>query len=74
MDDDHIENVKRATVSRRRFLRNTANLTAGAIAVSTVTFGAAEATPAAVTSMVHDHDPMTGEIFDRERHHHWDTV
>jgi hypothetical protein len=21
-----------------------------------------------------DHDPVTGEIFDRDRHHHWDTV
>jgi hypothetical protein len=21
-----------------------------------------------------DHDPATGEIFDRERHHRWDTV
>jgi hypothetical protein len=34
---------------------------------------AAEAT-AMETGVVPDHDPVTGEIFDRDRHHHWDTV
>jgi hypothetical protein len=74
MDTDKSESAKRAAVSRRRFLRSTANLTAGAVAVSTVSFGETEAKPLAESAIAPDHDPETGEIFDRERHHHWDTV
>jgi hypothetical protein len=85
MRRDSIERaVKGAKVSRRWLLRNTASLTAGAVAVGSMSFAAAEA-PAGVTSttseaspaetpVAPDHDPMTGEIFDRDRHHHWDTV
>jgi hypothetical protein len=79
MDKDNIESaVTGSKVSRRWLLRNTANLTAGLVAVGTMNAGAAETTPAettpAETVVAPDHDPMTGEIFDRERHHHWDTV
>ena len=65
-------------ISRRRLLRNTANLTAGLVAVSAMHVDAAEAAPADTTpvetAIAPDHDPLTGEIFDRDRHHHWDTV
>ena len=60
-------------ISRRRLLRNTANLTAGLVAVSAMHVAAAESKPAE-TVVAPDHDPATGEIFDRDRHHHWDTV
>ena len=80
MDTDDIASaVTGAKVSRRWLLRSTANLTAGLVAAGSVQVGAAaaapgaEATPAA-TVVAPDHDPATGEIFDRERHHHWDTV
>ena len=63
-------------ISRRRLLRNTANLTAGLVAVSALHGAAAETNPTetAVAPDPLDHDPVTGEIFDRDRHHHWDTV
>ena len=74
MDNDNIERaVTGNKVSRRWLLRSTANLTAGLVAVGTASVAAAEATPAE-TVAAPDHDPATGEIFDRERHHHWDTV
>jgi hypothetical protein len=65
--------VTGSKVSRRWLLRNAANLTAGVVAVGTVNFAAAETKPAE-TVVAPDHDPVTGEIFDRDRHHHWDTV
>ena len=77
MNPDNIEKaVHDRHVSRRRFLRGTANLTAGAIAVTTLNVDAAAAPPTAgaETALAPDHDPATGEIFDRDRHHHWDTV
>jgi nitrous oxide reductase len=66
-------------ISRRSLLRRTASLTAGVVAASGVSFASREATaePAAThpeTTVAPDHDPATGEIFDRDRHHHWDTV
>ena len=64
---------KDTKISRRRLLRSTANLTAGLIAVSAMHVAAAESTPEE-TGVAPDHDPVTGEIFDRDRHHHWDTV
>jgi hypothetical protein len=64
--------VTRGKVSRRWLLRSTANLTAGLVAVGSLT-AAAETTPADPIAAP-DHDPLTGEIFDRDRHHHWDTV
>ena len=60
-------------VSRRWLLRSTANLTAGLVAVSAMHVAAAQPTPED-TVAAPDHDPATGEIFDRDRHHHWDTV
>jgi hypothetical protein len=60
-------------VSRRWLLRSTANLTAGLVAVSAVPAAAHEPAPEAAV-IAPDHDPATGEIFDRDRHHHWDTV
>ena len=74
MDTDSIESaVTGNKVSRRWLLRSTANLTAGLVAVGTVNVAAAETKPAE-TVVAPDHDPVTGEIFDRDRHHHWDTV
>ena len=73
MDTDNLESaVTGSKVSRRWLLRSTASLTAGLVTVGTVNV-AAETTPAE-TAVVPDHDPATGEIFDRDRHHHWDTV
>ena len=60
-------------VTRRWLLRSTANLTAGLVAMSAMHVEAAETTPLEIASAP-DHDPVTGEIFDRDRHHHWDTV
>jgi hypothetical protein len=75
MDTDNIESaVTGNRVSRRWLLRSTANLTAGLVAVGTVNLAAAETTQAVETTVAPDHDPVTGEIFDRDRHHHWDTV
>ena len=67
-------------VSRRRLLRSTANLTAGLVAVGqigTIEVAAAEPADAAranAWNIAPDHDPVTGEIFDCDCHHHWDTV
>jgi hypothetical protein len=77
MRKDNIENaVTGGKVSRRWLLRSTANLTAGLVAVGSMNVAAAETTPAetVVAPDPLDHDPVTGEIFDRDRHHHWDTV
>jgi hypothetical protein len=74
MDKDSIESaVTGSKVSRRWLLRSTANLTAGLVAVGTMNVTVAETKPAE-TVVAPDHDPVTGEIFDRDRHHHWDTV
>jgi len=74
MDRDSIENaVTGRRVSRRWLLRSTAGLTAGLAGVGRVNVAAAEAQPEP-TVVTPDHDQATGEIFDRERHHHWDTV
>jgi hypothetical protein len=74
MDENNTESAMTGgKVSRRWLLRSTANLTAGLMAV-----GAVDSAPAETTSeetvVAPDHDPVTGEIFDRDRHHHWDTV
>jgi hypothetical protein len=72
---DSLENaVTGRRISRRRLLRSTARLTAGLVAAGSV--GGAAATPeiAETATVAPDHDAVTGEIFDRERHHHWDTV
>jgi hypothetical protein len=74
MDRDSIESVVTGSkVSRRWLLRSTATITAGLVGAGRVNVAASEATPAA-TVVEPDHDPASGEIFDRERHHHWDTV
>ena len=74
MNSDSIESAAMGTkVSRRWLLRSTANLTAGLVTVGSVNIAAAERKPAE-TVVAPDHDPVTGEIFDRDRHHHWDTV
>jgi hypothetical protein len=74
MHNDDIESaVTGSKVSRRWLLRSTANLTAGLVAVGTMNVTVAETKPAE-TVVAPDHDPVTGEIFDRDRHHHWDTV
>jgi hypothetical protein len=74
MHPDDIESaLKGRKVSRRWLMRSAVNLTAGAVTASTVSFAAADSA-AAATATGPDHDPVTGEIFDRDRHHHWDTV
>ena len=75
MDDNIDSGVTGDKVSRRWLLRRTANLTAGLVAVGTIEVAAGETTPPPTETMIEpDHDPVTGEIFDRDRHHHWDTV
>ena len=62
-------------VSRRWMLRSTASLTAGVLAAGTVSFAEEHAEPAgSEPAAPPDHDRATGEIFDRERHHRWDTI
>ena len=61
-------------ISRRWLLRSTANLTAGLVAVSAMHVAAGGADAGGDGAVAPDHDPVTGEIFDRDRHHHWDTV
>jgi len=71
---DSIESVVTGgKVSRRWLLRSTANLTVGLVSVGTAQVATAKAKPAD-TVIAPDHDPVSGEIFDRDRHHHWDTV
>jgi hypothetical protein len=75
MDDNIDSAATSGKVSRRWLLRSTANLTAGLVVVGTREVAAAETTtPPAETMIEPDHDPVTGEIIDRVRHHHWDTV
>ena len=74
MQTDSIESAATGRkVTRRWLLRSTASLTAGVAAARAVNLAAAE-TKVAETVIAPDHDPVSGEIFDRERHHHWDTV
>jgi hypothetical protein len=74
MDRDSIESaVTGSKVSRRWLLRSTANLTAGLVAVGTINVETRPAETVVAPDSL-DHDPVTGEIFDRDRHHHWDTV
>jgi len=61
-------------ISRRTLLRSTATLTTGVVAATTVKLAATEDAPSEQMTTAPDHDPATGEIFDRARHHHWDTV
>lgn len=61
-------------ISRRTMLRRTATLTAGVVAASSATFAATNTAPPDPPPVGLDHDPATGEIVDRDRHHRWDTV
>jgi hypothetical protein len=75
-EDDCIENaVTGGKVSRRSVLRGAASFTAGVVAAGTVNLTASDAQPEIPETVVApDHDPLTGEIFDRDRHHRWDTI
>lgn len=74
MQSDSLEKAGAGrTVSRRWLLRSTASLTAGVAAAGSVTFASTETKPEDPV-IEPDHDPVTGEIFDRDRHHYWDTV
>jgi len=69
--------IKGSQVSRRWLLKNSANITAGTVAVSALGISAtANAHPVAtkITQEIPHCDLETGEIFDRERHHRWDTI
>ena len=73
MDPLDIERaMKGSRVSRRWLLRSTVTLTAGVVAASTT--AAATATPDPTQTLTPDHDQVSGEILDRDRHHRWDTV
>lgn len=72
MNSDRISAARDTRISRRSLLRRTVGATAGLAATGAVTLGAAEPTQDAAVPP--DHDAATGEIFDRERHHRWDTV
>jgi hypothetical protein len=61
-------------VSRRSVLRIAAGLPIGVAAASSFGNTDADAAVSASSSPAPDHDSPTGEIFDRDRHHHWDTV
>jgi len=61
-------------ISRRTMLRRTATLTTGVVAAGSTKFGAANPSPPEPPDTPPDHDPATGEVFDRDRHHRWDTV
>ena len=61
-------------ISRRTMLRRTATLTTGVVAAGSTRFTAAETGEPDTPTISPDHDPATGEIFDRDRHHRWDTV
>jgi hypothetical protein len=70
--------IKGSFVSRRWLLKHSANITAGTVAISAFGVGTklpeAQPLPACVHAEVPHCDLATGEIFDRERHHRWDTV
>lgn len=67
-----MENTK---ITRRSLLRSTATLTTVVVAAGTITAGGvAEPSKQDASVAPPDHDPATGEVLDRERHHHWDTV
>ena len=61
-------------ITRRTMLRRTATLTTGVVAAGSATFAAASSTPPDPPTVSPDHDPATGEIFDRDRHYRWETV
>jgi hypothetical protein len=73
METDRNETAIDRKVTRRWVLRSTVGVTVGVAAIGTLNLAGAEKTPTDTTS-ASDHDPATGEIFDRDRHHHWDTV
>ena len=59
-------------VSRRWVLRHTVGVTAGVAAIGSMNVSL-DAQPVQGVGAL-DHDPSTGHIVDRDRHHHWDTV
>jgi hypothetical protein len=74
MSDSVDKHEEPAKVSRRWILKSTASLTAGVVAIGQAQATAMENPTPAPARVAPDHDPVTGEIFDRDRHHHWDTV
>jgi len=60
-------------ISRRALLRTTAALTTAVVAAGAIDSADVDATREEA-AVARDHDPATGEIRDRDRHHHWDTV
>ncbi len=74
--DDITSAVTGRKVSRRWVLQSAATVTAGVVAAGSVTLASGSATEAASaeTPVPPDHDAVTGEIFDRDRHHRWDTA
>ena len=78
MHRDDIESALTGRKVSRRWVLRTASLTAGVVAAGTLNSDTGDAQsvgkPPAATAQASDHDPVTGEIFDRDRHHRWDTV
>jgi hypothetical protein len=65
--------MEKTMMSRRSMLRRTVTLTTAVVAATSIDAVASEPGPEAVR-VAPDHDAATGEIVDRDRHHHWDTV
>jgi hypothetical protein len=61
-------------VSRRWVLRTAAAVPIGVAAASSLGNTDIDAGVTGTSSPAPDYDSATGEIFDRDRHHHWDTV
>jgi hypothetical protein len=72
---DNPENPARKTLrSRRWLLKRTVSITAGTVAVSAIGNIEAEAEKKIAADGTPHANLETGEIFDRERHHRWDTI
>ena len=60
--------------SRRWLLKRTVSITAGTVAVSVLSNSEAKAEKKVASAGTPHANLETGEIFDRERHHRWDTI
>jgi hypothetical protein len=72
--DDIVNAITGRKVSRRHVLQSAATLTAGVVTARSVALSGATDSVSAEAAASADHDPVSGEIFDRDRHHRWDTV
>lgn len=66
--------MQKTKITRRSLLRSTATLTTAVVAAGTIGADVGAEPAREERPLAPDHDPVTGEVFDRDRHHHWDTV